>query len=118
MAVLFCLAAFISLGLFWGMRHGSVRGGFVALWMIVCVALLTLPFLDSHYKELAAFLGFSYARDMLNMSVILFLMVYVFYLTAKLQRVLDAVELLQSRAAIAEHLIGLNEKARNSIITS
>lgn len=86
------------------MRRGAVRGGFVGLWLTICVAMVTLPFLEPFYKQLAALMGLNFALDMLYMFSIMFLLLYVFYLTAKLQRTTDIVEILLARAAILESL--------------
>lgn len=101
--VFFIIAVCVFLALFLGMRRGAVRGGSVALWIVVSLAMVSTPLIESHYVSMAEFLGISYARDMLNMFAIIFLLVYVFYLTAKLQKTSDMVEILLSRAAIAEY---------------
>lgn len=116
--LLFILASCISLALFLAMRTGAVRGGFVALWLAICAAMISLPFLESFYKYLAELMGLNFALDMLYMFAIIFLMLYVFYLTAKLQRTMDIVETLMARAAIVESYLDLGSnscpKARNT----
>lgn len=105
--LLFTVTACISIVLFLGMRSGAVRGGFVVLWLTICATMISLPFIEPFYKHLAALMGMDFARDMLHMFAILFLLLYVFYLTAKLQRVADIVEIMQARAAIVESHIDL-----------
>lgn len=107
--LLFLIAFSISLALFLAMRRGAVRGGFVALWLVICAAMMSLPFLEAFYKHLAALMGLSLALDMLYMFAILFLMLYVFYLTTKLQRLTDIVDTMLARAAIVESHLGLDK---------
>jgi len=100
------ITACVFIAFLWGMRRGAVRGGAVALWIVICSAMVSVPLLESRYLALAQFMGISYARDMLNMFAILFLLIYVFYLTSKLQQASDTVEILLARVAIAEHRLG------------
>lgn len=99
---LFLLTACISGSLIIGMRKSAIRGGFVVLWLVICAALASLPFLEHAYKILSTAMGFNYASDMLTMFSILFFFTYAFYLTVKLLRVNDSTELLLSRFAILE----------------
>ncbi len=116
--LIFILATATCSLLLFAMRSGKIRGGFVAMWLSVCLLIGSLPFLESFYGGIATFIGMKYAIDMLFMFAILFLMVYVFYLTAKLQRIMDVVEILASRAAIVEsHLALMNETKKNQAST-
>ncbi len=100
--LLFLLTSCISFALFLAMRKSMVRGGFALLWLLICIALVSLPFMETFYRWLSGLMGFNYASDMLALFAILFLMVYVFYLTSKLQKVSDAAEIILSRCAILE----------------
>ncbi|MBI3632788.1 MAG: DUF2304 family protein, partial [Candidatus Vogelbacteria bacterium] len=87
----------------------AVRGGFVALWMAICTVMMSVPFLESFYKYLAISMGLNLAMDMMYMLAILFLMLYVFYLTTKLQRLNDIVETMLARAAIVESHLDIDK---------
>lgn len=102
--------ALISLALFFSMRRGAVRGGFVALWLAICVAMVSLPFMESFYKNMATLLGLNLAIDMVYIFTILFLLLYVFYLTVKLQRLIDTVDIMLSRSVIVESSIDLGSE--------
>lgn len=114
--LLFVLAMLISLTLFFAMRRGAVRGGFVALWLTISVAMVSLPFTTWFYKNMATFMGLNFAIDMLYIFAILFLLLYVFYLTVTLQRLTDRVEIILSRSAIVESYIDLgSEKSHEKL---
>lgn len=104
--LLITISLCISIGLFFSIRKGYVRGGFVVLWAMVGLLTLTLPLLDRFYQRLAGMIGLNYAIDMLYMAVILFLLIYVFYITYKLQRLIDAIDIILARLAIAEGKLG------------
>ena len=107
---------FISLALFFSMRVGAVRGGFVALWLAICVAMVSLPFMASFYKHVATLMGLNFALDMLYIFAILFLLLYVFYLTVKMQRLIDTVDIMLSRSVIVESSIDLgSEKSQGKM---
>lgn len=81
----------------------------MALWLAICTVMMSIPFLEPLYKHLAASMGLSLAMDMMHMFAILFLMLYVFYLTTKLQRLTDIVETMLSRAAIVESHLDIDK---------
>lgn len=98
----FFITLIIASFLLLGVRKSMIRGGAVILWLGVFLALATLPFLEQPYKWLSDAMGFKFATDMLTMFSILFLLVYGFYLTAKLIRVNDYSDILLARLAILE----------------
>lgn len=79
----------------------------MAMWLAICAMMMSLPFFASFYRYLAVLIGLNFALDMLYMFAILFLMLYVFYLTMKLQRTIDIVDVMLARAAIVESHLGL-----------
>jgi hypothetical protein len=95
----------ISMAVFLALRRGAIRGGFVAFWMLVCMVMISIPLFDAFYKWLAQAMGLFFAIDMIYVFSILFLMLYVFYLTVKIQNVQDISYVLMSKCAILESLV-------------
>jgi hypothetical protein len=84
-------------------QRNTMRPAYAVLWLIMAVFLVSVSVLEPFYQWLAgSVIGIVDARHVIYIVLIGFLMVYVFYLTQKLSRMSDQIQVLLSQLAIVE----------------
>jgi hypothetical protein len=92
-------------------RKNSIRPSYAFLWIMVSLFLISIPVFEPVYKYIAtSIVGISDARHIIYIGLIGFLLVFVFYLTAKISRMNDQIQVLISFTAILEK--DIKEKAK------
>lgn len=84
-------------------QRNTMRPAYAVLWTIMALFLVSVSVLEPFYQWLAgSVIGIVDARHVIYIVLIGFLMVYVFYLTQKLSRMSDQIQVLLSQLAIVE----------------
>lgn len=84
-------------------KKNSFRPSFATLWICISLFLISVPVLEFFYKWVATTLiGIEDARHIIYVTIIGFLLVYVFYLTIKISKMSDQIQELISYTAILE----------------
>ncbi len=84
-------------------RGNSMRPSYAVLWTGISLFLVSVSVLEPIYQWLAgSVIGIVDARHVIYIVLIGFLLVYVFYLTQKLSRMSDQIQVLLSQLAIVE----------------
>jgi len=94
----FVYLLFVSLSI----KRNTLRPAFAVLWISVSLFLISIPLLEGVYKASATAIGISDARHIIYIGLIGFLLVYVFYLSLKISRMSDRIQVLLSELAIVE----------------
>jgi hypothetical protein len=102
------LALLIGLGFFFfvlrSIQRNSMRPSYAVLWTGISLFLVSISVLEPLYRWLArSVIGIVDARHVIYIGLIGFLLVYVFYLTQKLSRMGDQIQVLLSQLAIVEY---------------
>ena len=80
-----------------------MRPAFAVLWMAVSLFLVSVPIFESFYQWLAgSVIGIVDARHVIYIVLIGFLLVYLFYLTQKINQMADRIQVLLAHTAILE----------------
>jgi hypothetical protein len=91
-------------------KKNSFRPSFAFLWILISLFLLSIPLAEPFYRWIAyTVIGLTDARHIIYISLIGFLMVYVFYLTIKISRMNDQIQELICYTAILEKEIEDNK---------
>ena len=101
------LALFVGLGFFLfvlrSIRSNSMRPSYAVLWTSISLFLVSISVLEPFYQWIAgSVIGIVDARHVIYIVLIGFLLVYVFYLTQKISRMGDQIQVLLSQVAIVE----------------
>lgn len=101
------LAFVIGIGFFLfvlrSIQRNSMRPAYAVLWTGISLFLLSVSVLEPFYRWLASsVIGIVDARHVIYIVLIGFLLVYVLYLTQKLSRMSDLIQVLLSQVAILE----------------
>jgi hypothetical protein len=84
-------------------QRNSMRPAYAVLWMGIGIFLVSVSVLEPLYQWLAgSVIGIVDARHVIYIVLIGFLMVYVFYLTQKLSRLSDQLQVILAQLAILE----------------
>lgn len=84
-------------------QRNTMRPAYAVLWLIMAVFLVSVSVLEPFYQWLAgSVIGIVDARHVIYIVLIGFLMVYVFYLTQKISKMSDQIQVLLSQLAIVE----------------
>jgi len=84
-------------------QRNSMRPAYAVLWTMIALFLVSISVLEPFYQWIAgSVIGIVDARHVVYIVLIGFLMVYVFYLTQKLSRMSDQIQILLSQLAIVE----------------
>ncbi|NCO04044.1 MAG: DUF2304 domain-containing protein [Alphaproteobacteria bacterium] len=85
------------------LRKDKLNSSFAALWIGIGLFLVSLGFLGDFYRFIAhSVLNVSGGDHLIYIGLIGFLLVYVFYLTSKICRLIDQVTKLISTVALLE----------------
>lgn len=85
------------------MKRERLHPSFSALWIGISIFLISMPLLGDFYRWLAHHvLGVSGGDHVVYISLIGFLIMYVFYLTGKICRMIDQITKLISTVAMLE----------------
>ena len=84
-------------------QKNTMRPAYAVLWSLVAVFLVSVPVFEPFYQWLAgSVIGIVDARHVIYIVLIGFLLVYLFYLTQKISRMSDQIQILLSQLAIVE----------------
>ena len=84
-------------------RKNTIRPSYSFLWVCISLFLLSIPILEPIYKWIAtSIIGITDARHIVYIGLIIFLLIYVFYLTIEVCRMNDQIQELISYTAIIE----------------
>ena len=84
-------------------KRNSMRPSYAVLWVGVSTFLVSVSVLEPFYHWLAAsVIGIVDARHVIYIGLIGFLLVYIFYLTQKISRMSDQIQIILSELAIVE----------------
>lgn len=85
------------------LKKEKLHSSFAALWIGIGLFLISLSFLGDFYRYIArSVLNVSGGDHFIYITVIGFLLVYVFYLTSKICRMIDQITKLISTVAMLE----------------
>ena len=91
-------------------KKNSFRPSYAFLWILVSLFLLSIPLAEPFYRWIAnTLIGLTDARHIIYISLIGFLLIYVFYITIKISRMNDQIQELISYTAILEKEIEDNK---------
>lgn len=101
------LALAIGIGFFLfilrSIQRNTLHPSYAVFWFLIALFMVSVPVLEGFYQWLAgSVIGIVDARHVIYIVLIGFLMVYVFYLTLKLSRLANQVQVLLSQLAIVE----------------
>ena len=101
------IALLVGLGFFFfvlrSIQRNSMRPAYAVLWAFVALFLVSISVAEPFYQWLAgSVIGIVDARHVIYIVLIGFLLVYVFYLTQKISRMSDQIQVLLSQLAIVE----------------
>ena len=101
------LAFLVGIGFFFfvlrSIQRNTMRPAYAVLWTGISLFLVSVSVLEPLYQWLAgSVIGIVDARHVIYIVLIGFLLVYVFYLTQKLSRMSDQLQVLLSQLAIVE----------------
>jgi hypothetical protein len=101
------LAFLAGLGFFYfvlrSIQRNTMRPAYAVLWTGISVFLLSISVMEPLYQWFAkSAIGIVDARHVIYIVLIGFLLVYVFYLTQKISRMADQIQVLLSQVAILE----------------
>lgn len=97
--ILALIFGWISLSL---IRKPSVHPLYRFLWVIISFLMITVPLFEGVYKSMATAVGLTDAPLLITMGVILFLLIYVMYLSIKISEVSDRTQELISSVSIID----------------
>lgn len=101
------LALVIGIGFFFfvlrSIQRNTMRPAYAVLWTGMALFLVSVSLLEPFYQWIAgSVIGIVDARHVIYIVLIGFLMVYVFYLTQKLSKMGDQVQVILAQLAIVE----------------
>ncbi len=101
------LALLIGVGFLYfvlrSIQRNTMRPAYAVLWTMMALFLVSVSVLEPFYRWIAgSVIGIVDARHVIYIALIGFLMVYVFYLTQKISRMSDQIQVLLSQLAIVE----------------
>lgn len=101
------LALLVGLGFFFfvfrSVQRNAMRPAYAVLWIMMGLFLVSISVAEPLYQWLAfSVIGIADARHVVYAALIGFLMVYVFYLTQKISKMGDLLQVLLSQVAILE----------------
>ena len=113
------LAFFIGLIFFFfvlrSLKKNFIRPTYAFLWIVISVFLLSISVLEPFYKWIAVYvIGIVDARHIIYVTLIGFLLVYIFHLTGKISQMSDQIQVLISQTAILEKELKDRIEARNT----
>jgi hypothetical protein len=83
-------------------QRNSMRPAYAFLWTLVSLFLLSISMFEHVYQWVAASMGIVDTRHIIYIALIGFLLVYVFYLTQKLSKLSDQIQIMLAHLAIVE----------------
>ena len=87
-------------------KKNCLRPSYAFLWIVISLFLLSIPIIEPFYKWIASSLiGINDTRHIIYIGLIGFLLIYVFYLTIKISRMIDQIQELISHTAILEKIM-------------
>ncbi len=95
-------------------KKNLIRPAYTLLWLIIALFLISIPILETFYQYIAhVIFGFSDATNIIYTGIIFFLLAYQFYVTVKINKLSDQVQILISHTAIIEKEIKSPRESRN-----
>jgi hypothetical protein len=95
-------------------KKNSFNPGQSILWILLCIFFISIPLLEQFYKWIATdIIGINDARHIIYIFVIGFLLIYVFYLSSKINKMSDQINNLISYTAILEKEIRIKDGKKN-----
>ena len=101
--IAFLLGLIFLFVVFRNIRRNVFRPAYAVMWIAMSVFLLSISLLEPFYKWLAtSVLGISDARHIIYITLIGFLLIHLFYLTAMISQMSNQIRQLISQVAILE----------------
>jgi hypothetical protein len=101
--IAFLLGLIFLLVVFRNIRRNVFRPAYAVMWIAVSVFLLSISLLEPFYKWLAtSVLGIEDARHIIYITLIGFLLIHLFYLTAMVSQMSNQIRQLISQVAILQ----------------
>lgn len=96
-------------------KKKSFNPSYTVMWIFVALFLISIPLFQNFYQFLSHdLIGLDDARHIIYIALIGFLLVYNFYITTKITKMSDQVQILITNNAILENKIEkLKEGAKN-----
>lgn len=92
-------------------KKNSFRPSYAVLWIIVSLFLISISVFESFYVWLTySVIGLTDARNIIYIGLIGFLLIYIFYLTAKISQMSDRIQELISFTAILKEKMDRDKK--------
>ncbi len=102
--IAFLLGLIFLLIVFRNVRRNVFRPAYAAMWIAMSVFLLSISLLEPFYKWLATSgLGIEDARHIIYITLIGFLLIHLFYLTATVSQMSNQIRQLISEVAILQN---------------
>lgn len=113
--IAFLLGLVFSLVVIRNVRRNVFRPTYAVLWIAISLFLLSVALFEPAYKWLAtSVIGINDARHIIYITLIGFLLVYVFYLTAMVSRMSNQIQQLLSTLAILECKLAKGDNVKNA----
>ena len=103
------LWVFISL-----LRKKNIKPFYSTLWLLVSLFMISLVLFEGFYKQIATYLGITDASFMVIVSLISFLLLYVWHLSVKISEMSDRIQELISYTSILENKIRKADNNKNT----
>ena len=105
----------LTLSIFRLLKNHSLHPSYAVLWLAIGIFLLTMPFIESLYGLVARkILGLYGGDHLIYITLIGFMLIYIFYLTSKVCMMSDRISKLISFTAVLENeIINLKTKFAN-----
>lgn len=96
-------------------RKRSFRPSNSILWLLISLFLISIPMAENFYRWISySVIGLIDARHIIYIVLIGFLIVYVFYVTIRLNKMSDQIQELITNQAITENKISEKKKLGNN----
>lgn len=97
----FTLGVFFFLIILYNIKKRKLNPSYSVLWLMLALFLILIPIFQNIFIKTARFFGV-YGENIVYISLIGFLLIYVLYITSKVVRLNNQVKELISQAAILE----------------
>ena len=105
---------FFLFSIFYYLRGKKINPNYAVLWILFSLFLISVPIFQGFYRFISQDLFGFYAENLIYLTIIGFLLIYVLFITSKISRLNDQVKQLISFTAILEHMITKNNKRKDT----
>lgn len=84
-------------------KKNMIRPSYTILWLMVSLFLISIPVFESFYRYVAHnIFGLVDATNVIYIGIIVFILIYLFYITIKINTLSDQVQIIISSLSILE----------------